>query len=823
MLNNYKKNVYISPLFSLSLLLATSSLVLLPTIAKGATTTDFPQTIPTSVSPFKVLPVNFDQVSTNKFSQETLLFQTNSLLAKELPPVHGIPAKSAIKKSIPNTVPTTTTQAPVPNTVPTPTIETPVLENPPIPAIETPVPSTTPTPATETPAPGNTPIPAIEAPVPNTVPTPTIETPVPNTVPTPSTETPTSPSQPLPSFQPATPETPAPNESEQPAPGTEARVLVSEVVVSGTTPELEKLVYNTISTKPGRTSTRSQLQEDVNAIYATGYFSNVKVSPADTPLGVRVTFEVQSNPVLKSVVIETVPETDKARVLPADVINTTFSEQYGKTLNLRDLQEGIKKVNEWYANNGYDLAQVVGAPKVAEDGTVTLVIAEGIVQNIQVRFFNAEDEPATGRTREFIVTREMQLKPGDVFNRNRAQKDLQRIYGLGLFEDARLSFNPGTDPREVIVNVDVVEGNTGSVAAGGGASSTSGLFATLSYQEKNLGGNAQTFGTELQVGQRDLLFDVNFTDPWIAGDPYRTSYSVNGFRRRTVTLVYDGNETSIRTLDNLDSPRVVRTGAGVTFFRPLAPDVFTAPDWRLSAGFAYQHVEITDGNGDIAPLSSPLNGYGSQNLAFSPSGVDDLWLFSIGASQDTRNSPLQPTSGSVIRFGMEQTAPIGSGSILFNRLRGSYSYFLPVNWLDLTSFGFVESTQPQALAFNLQAGTILGDLPPYEAFILGGSNSVRGYAEGDIGSGRSYVQATAEYRFPIISSVGGALFFDYGSTLGSDDAVPGIPSIIRGLPGQGYGYGIGVRIQSPVGPIRIDYGLNEQGGSRINFGIGEKF
>ncbi|MFM7438445.1 MAG: POTRA domain-containing protein, partial [Snowella sp.] len=299
------------------------------------------------------------------------------------------------------------------------------------------------------------------------------------------------------------------------------------------TPELEKLVYNTVSTKPGRTATRSQLQEDVNAIYATGYFGNVKVSPEDTPLGVRVTFAVQPNPVLQSVVIETVPATDKAKVLPDDILTTTFSEQYGKILNLRDLQEGIKKINEWYSTNGYDLAQVVGAPKVGEDGKVTLVISEGVVENIQVRFFNAEDEPATGRTREFIVTREMQLKPGDVFNRNTAQRDLQRIYGLGLFEDARFSFNPGTDPREVIVNVDVVEGNTGSIAAGGGVSSTSGLFATLSYQEKNLGGNAQTFGTELQVGQRELLFDVNFTDPWIAGDPYRTAYTVNGFRRRT--------------------------------------------------------------------------------------------------------------------------------------------------------------------------------------------------------------------------------------------------------------------------------------------------
>ncbi len=638
----------------------------------------------------------------------------------------------------------------------------------------------------------------------------------------PATEQP-SPNQPIPSVQPPLPGSGTTNEPTPTTPSEEPRVLISEVVVSGANPELEKLVYNVVRTRPGRTATRSQLQEDVNAIYATGYFSNVKVSPEDTPLGVRVTFAVQANPVLKEVVIETVPATDKARILPADVINSTFSGQYGKILNLRDLQEGIKKINEWYSSNGYDLAQVVGSPAVGEDGTVKLVIAEGIIQNIQVRFFNAEDEPADGRTRDFIVTREMQLKPGDVFNRNIAQRDLQRIYGLGLFEDARLSFNPGTDPREVIVNVDVVEGNTGSIAAGAGFSSTSGLFGTLSYQEKNLGGNAQTIGTELQVGQRELLFDVNFTDPWIAGDPYRTSYSVNAFRRRTITLVYDGDSSSIRTLDTFNSPRVVRTGGGVTFFRPIAEDVFSAPDWRLSAGFSYQHVEITDGDGNIAPLSAPLNGYPSQLLAFSPSGVDDLWMFSLGASQDTRNSPLQPTSGSVLRVGMEQTVPIGSGSITFNRLRGSFSHFIPVNWLDLTSWGFVESSQPQALAFNVQAGTVLGDLPPYEAFIIGGSNSVRGYAEGDLGNGRSYLQATAEYRFPIINSVGGALFFDYGSTLGSSDAVPGIPSVIRGLPGSGFGYGIGVRIQSPVGPIRIDYGINEQGGSRVNFGIGEKF
>ncbi len=638
----------------------------------------------------------------------------------------------------------------------------------------------------------------------------------------PKPESSPSPTETLPSFSPGTPAEAPPNTSES-APESEPKVLVSEVVVKGTSPELETLVYNAIRTQPGRVTTRTQLQEDMNAVYATGFFSNVQATPTDTPLGVRVTFEVQTNPIFRNVVIETVPAKEKERVLPAKVVEETFGPQYGKVLNLRQLQEGIKKINEWYSSNGYDLAQVVGSPTIGEDGQVKLIIAEGIVQNIQVRFFNAEDEPANGRTREFIVTREMQLKPGDVFNRNLARTDLQRVYGLGLFEDVRLSFTPATDPREVIVNVDVVEGNTGSVAAGAGISSSSGLFGTLSYQETNLGGNNQTVGLEFQLGERELLFDVSFTDPWIGGDPYRSSYTANIFRRRTISLVYDGDDSSIRTLENLDSPRVVRTGAGISFMRPIAKDVFSVPDWRASAGLVYQNVRIEDADGRLSPLSAPLNDFGSQPLSFSSSGVDDLFVLSFGLSQDTRNNSLQPTSGSVTRFGIEQSLPLGSGNILLSRLRGSYSYYLPVNWLDLTSFGFTETTQPQALAFNVQAGTILGDLPPYEAFILGGSNSVRGYAEGELGSGRSYFQATAEYRFPIISAVGGALFVDYGTNLGSDSAVPGVPSLVRGLPGSGLGYGLGVRIQSPVGPIRIDFGLNDQGESRVNFGIGEKF
>ena len=100
-------------------------------------------------------------------------------------------------------------------------------------------------------------------------------------------------------------------------------------------------------------------------------------------MGVRVTFVVQLNPVLKSVQIE------GKKVLPDQVIQDAFSDQYGDVLNLVQLQEGIKKVNKWYQDNGYVLAQVVDAPKVSPDGIVTLDVAEGVVENIRCSLVGA--------------------------------------------------------------------------------------------------------------------------------------------------------------------------------------------------------------------------------------------------------------------------------------------------------------------------------------------------------------------------------------------------------------------------------------------------
>ncbi|BAY08929.1 BamA/TamA family outer membrane protein [Calothrix sp. NIES-2098] len=697
----------------------------------------------------------------------------------------------------------------VPQETPQPTLQ-------PTPQPRTPQPTPQPTPQQRTPQPAPQQLPFPNQPSSGT-PQPS-PSPAPGNTPTPDNTNPPVGTPVFPSNQETTPES------------SEPRVLVSEVAVrsqSGQlTPELENQVYSAIRTQPGRTTTRSQLQEDINAIFGTGYFSNVQAVPEDTPLGVRVSFVVQPNPVLTKVQIQANPGTNVTSVLPQNTADEIFRDQYGRILNLRDLQEGIKQLTKRYQDKGYVLANVIGAPQVTENGVVTLQVAEGVVENVRVRFRNKEGQetdekgqPIRGRTQPYIITRELELKPGQVFNRNTVQKDLQRVYGLGIFEDVNVSLDPGSDPSKVDVVVNVAERNSGSIAAGAGISSASGLFGTISYQQQNLNGRNQKLGAELQVGERELLFDLRFTDPWIAGDPYRTSYTANIFRRRSISLIFDGKDENIETFapgqTEGDRPRVVRLGGGLTFTRPLSANPYANSEWTASAGFQYQRVSTKDADGNSRSQGTIYrNGQPTELIPLTQSGTgdDDLLLLQLGAQRDRRNNPLQPTSGSYLRFGVDQSVPIGQGSIFLTRLRGSYSQYVPINLIRL-------SKGPQTLAFNLQGGTVFGDLPPYEAFTLGGSNSVRGYEEGTLTSSRSYVQASVEYRFPVFSVVSGALFFDFGSDLGTSTRA----AEILNKNGTGYGYGLGVRVQSPLGPIRIDYGLNDDGDSRINFGIGERF
>ena len=204
-----------------------------------------------------------------------------------------------------------------------------------------------------------------------------------------------------------------------------------------------------------------------------------------------------------------------------------------------------------------------------------------------------------------------------------------------------------------------------------------------------------------------------------------------------------------------------------------------------------------------------------------------LVSFVASTSRNNLNNSSNPTSGNKLTLGTEQFFSVGESSPTFNRMKATYSYFIPTKLINLTKAcrsGDDAADCPQTLGFQFKAGTIIGELPPYEAFCMGGTSSVRGWGSCDLAVSRSFVEGTAEYRFPIWRMISGALFVDAGSHLYSQDDVPGKPGVLLRKSGTGYSLGGGVGVKTPVGPIRLDIASKDLSGDwRYTLGVGWKF
>ena len=671
------------------------------------------------------------------------------------------------------------------------------------------------------------------------------------------------------------PQTPFPTQAApvaEPAAKAEPKVLIAEVAIEGLQdhPERERLelaAYAAMAATPGSRVTRNELQTDLSAIYASGWFSDVRIQPVDSPLGVRLLVVVVANPVLQQVKLD--PADLK---LPEQVVKDTFAADYGKTLNLNTLQTRMQELQRWYADQGYSLARITGPSRVSPEGVVELLVRQGTVEGVEVQFLNKEGsatndkgEPIRGKTKPWVVTREVSLRPGQVFNRRELEEDIKRIYGTGLFSDVKVTLKPvPAEPGKVVIVLGIVEQSSGSLSGGLGYSQSQGAFGQIQLNDSNLFGRAWDLGTNISYGQYGGLGDVTFTDPWIKDNKYRTSFRARFFFSREVPQLFQSENSSFtyqlqnfdgadfdvvtsRTVNNngtetvttnFDTVAIQRIGANVQFVRPLnGGNPYKKAPWNLILSFGGQEVTPMDFSGSkysygvVGATTSPITVPSNQVicLAYNCASENQLVSFRVGATYSTLNDPRNPTKGNFLSLGTEQFISVGENSPTFNRVRGSFTHYIPVEWLKIFKGcrpkpGETKDCK-QALAFQVSAGTLVGsDIPPYEAFCLGGGNSVRGYYDCDLGVGKSFAEATIEYRFPIFSIISGEIFFDAGTTFGTQGDIPGNPGGLLGKKGEGYSPGVGLIVTTPVGPLRLEVATQDFSSDwRFNLGVGWKF
>ncbi|EOA20036.1 hypothetical protein CARUB_v10000309mg [Capsella rubella] len=571
----------------------------------------------------------------------------------------------------------------------------------------------------------------------------------------------------------------------------EERVLISEVLVrtkDGEELERKDLEIEALAAlkacRANSALTIREVQEDVHRIIESGYFCSCTPVAVDTRDGIRLMFQVEPNQEFRGLVCE------NANVLPSKFIQEAFRDGFGKVINIKRLEEAITSINGWYMERG--LFGIVSDIDTLSGGIVRLQVAEAEVNNISIRFLDRKTgEPTKGKTSPETILRQLTTKKGQVYSMLQGKRDVDTVLAMGIMEDVSIIPQPAGDSGKVDLIMNCVERPSGGFSAGGGISSgitsgpLSGLIGSFAYSHRNLFGRNQKLNVSLERGQIDSIFRINYTDPWIEGDDKRTSRSIMVQNSRTPGNLVHGNQP-----DN-SSLTIGRVTAGVEYSRPFRPK------WSGTAGLIFQHAGARDEQGN--PI---IKDFYSSPLTASGKTHDETLLAkleSIYTGSGDRGSTM-------FAFNMEQGLPVLPEWLCFNRVTARARKGIHIG--------------PGRFLFSLSGGHVVGNFSPHEAFGIGGTNSVRGYEEGAVGSGRSYVVGSGEMSFPVRGPVEGVIFTDYGTDMGSGSTVPGDPAGARLKPGSGYGYGLGVRVDSPLGPLRLEYAFNDQQAGRFHFGVG---
>ena len=324
-----------------------------------------------------------------------------------------------------------------------------------------------------------------------------------------------------------------------------------------------------------------------------------------------------------------------------------------------------------------------------------------------------------------------------------------------------------------------------------------------------------------RLNENQFLLMEFFADPKLLGVDlgYTNSpsslpgaFTVNFFNQRGRNPAFENGETEV-DLANGNDPWVHRIGGGVEYETPLTDNL------SIAAALNYQRISVRDDA--FSNNRESVDELGNR-VTVSDDGRDDLLTLSlVGFLEDLEGEGFA-YEGTRIQFGVDQSIPVGDANILMSRLVGNVTQFIPLR---------IFTGEPGSVVLNLQSGVTIGDVPPYESLNLGGSESVRGFETGGVGSARSFIQASAEYRFPLFSfsvfklpiGMGGVLFVDYANDLGTADSITGAPAEARDKPGDGLGYGLGLHGLTPIGLLRLELGFNDNGDSEFHLVFGDRF
>ncbi len=586
---------------------------------------------------------------------------------------------------------------------------------------------------------------------------------------------------------------------------------IGEFIITGNKTFSKDAIIALSRHRIGDPCTDAVLSEIKANLTQTGYFGTQH--NLDTPEEwVRVQAEDENPPTGKCKVVIRVDENDGikdfsitgAGPLKIDEIQNLVHAKKGGVYNYIQFQRDAEDIMRLYNSKGYVATLGEGAG-IDDKGVLTIPVT--VVRVAEIRLVKNR------KTQRNVVLRELKTKVGGFYNRDIWQQDRIRLLNLDLFEEVI----PGEEiiaPGEIRLTFSLPEKRSGSVSVGAGYSSRQQLIGRAEVSDSNFRGRGEAVNLLWETGSvtGKSSIELGFTEPYL--DRRHTALSVQVYDKTIYRFANSLTNAVTNTTGNIGADtryNEQRVGSTLTVSRPVN-------NFRLSLSGRAENVR-TD------PLD--LSGINASIIQDGP-------IYSVATSvlHDTRDLINDPVKGGYQTFNfmvgqanLKPPATLNGGVV--NGVFGSHSFAKS----SVEGRQFFNLQKPRrrdkpdeertSLALRLLVGASTGTLPFFEQYFVGGAETLRGYRE-DRFWGKYLMLGSAELRQPLARGLKGVLFTDMGDAWGGVYQGVNIQGFTQGGFKPRFAVGLGIRVRTPLGPIRLDYGIGSEG-ARTHFSIGNVF
>jgi outer membrane protein insertion porin family len=592
------------------------------------------------------------------------------------------------------------------------------------------------------------------------------------------------------------------------------KLIVKKITFIGNDSVLDRDLRKVMKTKPldlltffnksGRLEP-SQVEDDrvaIQTLYQNRGFADVDVSEIQTqPLageGVELTVTISEGTEYRvnQVSIQGV------NIAPEGEILSQLKMNAGQLFTPQGMGADLKAIRDFYGSRGY--VDMTAVPEVLPAGPGAVNLTYSLDEGVQ-SYLNLVNIQGNTRTQDRVIRRELAVKPGEVYDTTLVDISKKRLEHLNYFERVETQPTDTIVPGRKDLNVIVQEDRTGSFNFGAGFSTIDSLIGFAELQQSNFDvtnwprftGGGQRFRIRAQYGLLRQDFVVSLTEPWFMG--YKLSAGVEGYYRTANFL------SAVYAQENL--------GAALQTRQKI---------WKALSGqteYRVEKVKIYDVDDDDAGTVIQ-DAAGDYNKSAVTSSL--VW--------DTRDSLFLTRKGELVEFTTFVSGGFLGGDVQDYGLSLEGSKYFPLPW-DLIFLVKGQLAVTDGWGSDKSGDDDYGNgVPIFDRLYLGGANNMRGFDYREVGpvdeydnpiGGNSMGYITFEMTFPIVSRVRGAVFTDAGFV--------NTDSYDFGTSGANVDIGIGLRLDLPIGPIRVDYGIpvvydtwNGPPG-KFNFNIGYQF